>query len=246
MANNPLYDDSLKHWLNFKSPNYGRVQISEPINFDSFSFKISQGEDRFGRDKEIGGEEIDLEFSDVYTEKLDTPQTLIDGTVIYEFSHRLDLIFEALREKGSESEIEYVLTRNNTEVVLGLLDIPESTTDGYSSFKCSIIQNTKKALIERKKDIKADVFSETDTFGNYQQPLGKVKVLLKAKPSSEISEWGNKEVTSVIQAGIATNCEISIPISNNLLKYGIKNSFAPYDEVFKGLDVTMEQHERLS
>ena len=192
MANNPLYDDSLRHWLDFVEPNYGRVEITEPLNFDSFSFKIKQRTNGFGRDKEIGAEEIDLEFGNVYGEKTDFPQTLIDGTIIDYLSHRLDLIFEAVREKGSETKINYILSRNNVDFVMGEFDVPESTTDGYSNFKCSIVQNTNKALIERKRDIKADVFSTTDTFGNPQIPLTKTKVLLKAKPVKQISEWTNQ------------------------------------------------------
>ena len=228
MADNPLYDDSLRHWLNFKSPDYGRIEITEPLNFDSFSFKIKQRTNGFGRDKEIGGEEIDLEFGNVYGEKAVIPQTLIDGTVIYELSHRLDLIFEAIREKGSETEIEYILSRNDVDFVTGLLDIPESTTDGYASFKCSVVQNTNKALIERKKDIKADVFSDKDTFGNPQIPLEKTKVLLKAKPTKELSEWSSE--------GLQTRNTIGGFLLNtvNIDTYGVRDTFTPFDTFIGG------------
>jgi len=244
MANNPLYDNSLRHWLDFTTPNYGRVEITEPLNFDSFSFKIKQRNDGFGRDKEIGAEEIDLEFGNVYGEKAEFPQTLINGTIVYELSHRLDLLFEAKKEGGSECDIKYIVSQNDVDFVMGLLDIPESTDDCYSYLKCSVVQNTNKALIERKKDIKANVFSTVDTFGNPQIPLEKTKVLLKSKPIIQSSKWGDKSVNNIQQIGTALNCQISIPVSNKLLKSDIQDSYAPFDVVFQGLDVTFEENNK--
>lgn len=236
MANNPLYDNSLRHWLNFKSPNYGRVEITEPINFDSFSFKIKQRTNGYGRDKEIGAEEIDLEFGNVYGQKTDFPQTLIDGNVIYELSHRLDLIFEALREKGSESEIEYILSRDGVDFVTGLLDIPESTTDGYANFKCSVVQNTNKALIERKKDIKADVFSATDTFGNPQIPLEKTKVLLKAKPVRQISEWTNNTSQTFVDSSDPLKQVLGFNFASFITKSQIEDSYTVFQPTEVGFN----------
>jgi hypothetical protein len=245
MENNPLYDNSLRHFLNFKLPNYGRVEITEPLNFDSFSFKIKQANDRYGRDKEIGADEIDLEFGNVYGQKTNVPQTLIDGTIVNELSHRLDLIFEAIKEKGSESEIEYILSQNNIDFVTGILDIPESTTDGYSNFKCSVIQSTNKALIERKKDIKADVFSTTDTFGKPQIPLAKSRILLKAKPVIEISKWGDKNINSpIIQNGVGFSYQISIPLANKLNNFGIKDSYAPFDVFVNELEFSQDDNRK--
>lgn len=236
MANNPLYDDSLRHWLNFKMPNYGRVEITEPINFDSFSFKIKQRDNGFGRDKEIGGEEIDLEFSNVYGEKSDIPQTLINGTIVYELSHRLDLIFEAIREKGSETEIEYILSRNNSDFVTGVMDIPESTTDGYSYFKCSVVQDTNKALIERKKGIKANVFSEIDTFGNPQIPLEKTKVLLKAKPVNQVSEWSNQGDGIFVDSTDPLKQVTGFNFASFISKSQIENTYTVFNQIETGFD----------
>jgi len=179
-------------FLDFVSPNYGKIRITEPEGFDAFSYNIKQGENRFGRDKSIGAKEIDLNFWDGYRfEKLpkDEWQISLNGTIVRQLSMQLERILEAISEKGSEAKIYFITSENGEEFVNGLLDIVESTTDELSYFKCSVVQDSAKALIERKKDIKADVYSNTDTFGNPQNPLPKTRILLRAQPFVQVSEW---------------------------------------------------------
>lgn len=240
--NNPITAGSLTHFLNFKVPNYGEFQITEPIGFDAFTFQITQGKDRFGRDKEIGGgDEADLTFSDVYGKECE-PFIAVDGSVITVLTHRLDLILKAIEEKGAETQIEYILKKDGVSFTTGLVDVSESDTDTYKYFNCTIVQNTNKALIERKKDVVVDVFSETDTFNNYIVPLEKEKILLKAKPVFQSSEWGEKNISSaIILDGVAFTADLTIPLSNALETYGIQDSYAPFDIFTKQLDRTITE-----
>lgn len=229
----------MKHYLNFIKPNYGKVEITEPFGFDAFSSKITQAKERFGRDKEIGGGvSAELEFGKVYGKKT-TPYITVDGSLVEVLTHRLDLIFKAIEENGSESEIEYVLEDNGSIFTTGLIDVSESETDTFRSFKCTVVQNTNKALIERKKDVIVDVFSDRDTFNDGIVPLQKERILLKAKPTFELSEWSKKELPNVEQVGNALTADIIIPISNGLQNYGIKDSLAPFDPFYKGFNTSI-------
>lgn len=237
LENNPITDGSLTHFLNFKVPNYGEVEITEPIGFDAFSFNVTQGKDRFGRDKEIGGgAEADLTFSDVYGKEC-TPYITVDGSLVEVLTHRLDLIFKAIEEKGAETQIEYILKKDGVTFTTGLVDVSESETDTYREFNCTIVQNTTKALIERKKDVIVDVFSETDTFNNPIVSLSKERILLKAKPVFQKSKWGEKNINStIILDGVAFTADLTIPLSNALETYGIEDSYSPFDVDTKQLD----------
>lgn len=235
----------MKHYLNFIKPSYGKFEITEPIGFDAFSSKITQGKERFGRDKEIGGgASAELEFGDVHGKKCE-PFTRVDGTLMDVLTHRIDLIFKAVSEHGSESEIEYILERNGSIFTTGLIDVSESDTDTYSSFKCTVVQNTNKALIERKKDVVVDVLSETDTFNGQIVPLLKERILLKAKPTFELSKWDSKNIPSILQSGNSFTSEIIIPISNALTSYDIQDSLAPFDIFKAGSDIPIGELRKI-
>jgi hypothetical protein len=218
----------MKHFLNFIKPNYGRFEITEPIGFDAFSSKITQGKERFGRDKEIGGgASAELEFNDLYAKKTDA-YISIDGSVVDVLTHRLDLIFEAVKEFGSESEIQYELEENSLVVSTGLIDVSESETDTYKSFKCTIVQNTNKALIERKNDVVVDVFSETDTFNNPILPLQKERILLKAKPVVEVSELKSNGISQFATINTFGKEFLGFNFANNIESFEINDTLTVF------------------
>jgi hypothetical protein len=222
----------MKHYLNFIKPNYGRFEITEPIGFDAFSSKITQGKERFGRDKEIGGgASAELEFNDVYGKKT-TPYILVNGSVCEYLTHRLDLIFQAVNEFGSECEIQYELEENSVVFTTGLIDVSESDTDTYRSFKCTIVQNTNKAIIERKKDVVVNVFSEIDTFDNPIVPLEKERILLKAKPVLQVSEWDLSVDSFDTSAGFFEPTFWNN--MQNLKTFGIEDSLSFFDVAIAG------------
>lgn len=240
LGNNPITDGSLTHFLNFKVPNYGEVEITEPIGFDAFSFNVTQGKDRFGRDKEIGGgAEADLTFSDVYGKEC-TPYITVDGSLIEVLTHRLDLIFKAIEEKGAETQIEYILKKDGITFTTGLVDVSESETDTYREFKCTIVQNTIKALIERKKDVVVDVFSETDTFNKPIVPLSKERILLKAKPVFQKSKWESKEASNFQTLNSIGFEFLGFNFASFLNVYGIEDSLTVFQPALDGADFDTE------
>ena len=212
----------MKFYLNFVSPNFGKIEITEPIGFDAYSFKLSQRSGGFGRDKNIGAEQIDLQFISGFFDKADEPRTQQNGVVINNLTMCFDEILQAIYERGSECKIEFFVDTFNN----GLLDVSESTTDNVKYFSCSIVQDTTRALIERKKDIKTDVFGFVDTFGNAQTPLNKTKILLKAKPTIEQSNFRLSSIANNILGGIGGFRENRFNFINEVVNFGIEDTLS--------------------
>jgi len=189
MADNPIYTGEIQWFLNFKNPSFGRVEIAEPIKADAYSDKIKQPPNRFGRDKTIGAEEIDLQFTNYVAGPSMNPYSLLNGTVMSHLTHRLDLLIEAWSLCGGEMEVELIVSRNGNDFVSGLINAPEATTDGIYIFSCSVVQDLLRAKLDRLKEIPVDVFSDKDNDGNEIIPLTPTKILLKAKSDFQVSQW---------------------------------------------------------
>lgn len=230
MSNNPIQEHTFKHYLNFKNPNFGTIEISEMVKFDGFSFDIKQHDKGYGRDKTIGGREIGLEFHRGFFEPTPTPQTLPDGLIHYNLTHGLDYIFQAYKQMGMEAEVEYILKKDGVDFVMGLLDFAKSKTNLIDRFECNLVQDTKKALIERRKDLKIDVFSDKDLDLNTIVPVAKKKVLIKAKPIITQSKWTSQTNAQGVFLGYGQD-GVFINTARQLTKYGINFSFALFSSV---------------
>lgn len=219
-----------RFFLNFKNDSTGRVEISEPVKFESSNFVIEQDKKRYGRDIFYGNEEVSLEFyKGIYENGL---------------THEFERLIQYYNDYGFESEVEFIVQLDNIDFVVGILDFELSETDQIEYFKTKVIQNTKQALVKRREDINVDVFSNVNLDDEPIAPITTQKILLKAKPVLQNSEWSKKELGIVQQTGNAFNCQISIPIANNLVRYKIENSYSPFDIFFKGLDVSFTQNNR--
>jgi hypothetical protein len=220
---------NLSFYLNFKNDSAGLVQISEPVKFDSANFVIEQDKKRYGRDVFYGNEEVSLEFyKGVYENGL---------------THEYERLIQYYLDYGFESEVEFIVRRDNVDFVVGLLDYELAETDQVEYFKTKIIQNTTQALVKRREDINVDVFSDVDLDDDPITPITTKKILLKAKPVVESSTWDKKDIedTTVTQIGTGFTHDLVIPIANQLLNYGIKNSYAPFDIFWGGLDLNINQ-----
>lgn len=223
--NNPIEINAFRHYLEIDNV---RTEILEPIGFDASNFVCEQDKDGYGRDIFYGNSEIDLEFHKEYGINL-----LPTG---------LDLLLEQENLNGSESDVNYILTKNNVDFNIGQLDFAGAITDYESYFKCKVIQNNEQAKIKKRSKVKIDAFAIKDLDDNTITPIETKSILLKAKPIDKISNWTQKTLTNIQQTGSAFNCQISIPIANALSKYGIGVTYSPFDELFKGLDVSFEQN----
>ena len=172
-------DDKLfRFYLNFKSDSTGLLEITEPVGFDSANFVIEQDKKRYGRDVVYGNEEVDLQFYKGLFES--------QG-----FSMQFEKLLQYYKDYGFESEVEFIVDVDSNQLVVGLLDFQKAETDQIEYFKCKVIQNTNQAIVKRREDVNVDVFSSTDLDDNEITPVTTQKILLKAKPVVQISEWNS-------------------------------------------------------
>ena len=185
----------MRHFLIFEKPNLGRIEIAEPRNFRDFNLSVKQAPNRYGRDFVIGGEEISLTFGVGYYEQTDDERVNDYGKILRHLTNGYDLLQRALDEAGSEAVVFYEVQDESDEVLtIGQIDFPKLSTNDYNTIECNVIQDTNKAILERRKDLKANVFSITDTFGNPQTPLQKYKYLLKNVPVVQTSVWDKVDI----------------------------------------------------
>lgn len=167
--------ENFTFYLNFKNDSTGLVEITEPVKFDGASFTVEQNKGRYGRDISYGNEEVSLEF--------------YDGTFDNGLTMGLFQLLDYHKTYGFESEVEFILKKNGVNFTVGLLDFQMAKTDLLTYFECKIIQENNRAIINRRKDINVDVFSDKDLDLNTITPLTTENILLKAKPILQVSEW---------------------------------------------------------
>ena len=180
--NNPLEANEFRFYLNFKdeSLGFGIIEITEPIGFDASTFGVIKDANRYGRDVEYANVDIELTFQDVKAQISDSVITLPNGVTIDRLAMGLDFLLFAIELKGFETEVEFIIKRKNLSFTIGVLDLASDVdTDMTTYLSCKVIQNTDKAIIKRRNEIKVDVFSNEDLDGNPVEPIQTYKVLMK-------------------------------------------------------------------
>jgi len=167
--------ENFTFYLNFKNDATGLIEITEPVKFDGASFTVEQDKSRYGRDISYGNEEVSLEF--------------YDGIFDNGLTMGLFQLLDYYKTYGFESEVEFILKKNGVTFTVGLLDFQMAKTDLLTYFECKVIQENNRAIINRRKDINVDVFSDKDLDLNTITPLITENILLKAKPVLQVSEW---------------------------------------------------------
>ena len=162
-------------FLDFRSDNTGRLEICDPVGFDSSNFTLEQESGRLGRDVSFAGGDIDLEFNVL---------TNIGG-----LSHQFNNLIRYYNTFGFESNVLFIINTNGTDKVIGELDFKDSETDIIKTFKCKVIQDSLQAKVKRRSDINVDLFSNTDIEGNRLPPLNTESIIIKATPLRQISSW---------------------------------------------------------
>ena len=184
--------EDLTFYLNFKNDNFGEIQITEVVKFDGASFTVEQDKDRYGRDISFGNEEVSLVFYDGLYDTTVNPLQLPSGSIVYNLTMGLDFLLDYYKRFGFESEVEFIIKKDNVVFTVGILDFQLARTDQLTFFECKIIQENNRAIINRRKDTNIDVFSSKDLDNNDIDPLSTVNILLKAKPLTQISNWGSQ------------------------------------------------------
>lgn len=213
--------ENLTFYLNFKSDSTGEIQITEAAKFDGASFTLEQEKGRYGRDISFGNEEISLVFYDGLYDTTANHLQLPDGTIVYNLTMGLDFLLDYYKRFGFESEVEFIIKKNDVVFTVGILDFQMAKTDLLTFFECKIIQENNRAIIKRREDTNIDVFKSKDLDGNPIEPLTTERILLKAKPVTKISEWGQKTFRKY------TN--FALPVFSpfqQVIKYGIDDTLS--------------------
>ena len=203
--------ENFTFYLNFKNDSTGLVEITEPVKFDGASFTVEQDKGRYGRDISYGNEEVSMEF--------------YDGTFDNGLTMGLFQLLDYYKTYGFESEVEFILKKNGVNFTVGLLDFQMAKTDLLTYFECKIIQENNRAIINRRKDINVDVFSDKDLDLNTITPLTTENILLKAKPVLQVSEWKSVGSESfILDSTDITKSLTGFNFAQTNVSYGIENS----------------------
>jgi len=229
---NPIEEKEFRFYLNFKNDNTGLLEITEPVGFDASVFVIEQDSKRYGRDVFYMNEEVSLTFYNDICEVTNTPQILPNGEQLNHLSFAFDYLNIYYREFGFESEVEFILERNDIQFITGVLDFATAETDELTFIKCKVIQNTKQAQIKRREDVEVDLFSSENLDSEEIEPLTTTNILLKAKPVVQYSEWKSDNPTYA-QTSLPGFYISSVDFINpfiKLIKYGIDDSYIPFEK----------------
>lgn len=205
--------ENFTFFLNFKNDATGLIEITEPVKFDGASFTVEQDKSRYGRDISYGNEEVSLEF--------------YDGIFDNGLTMGLVQLLDYYKTYGFESEVEFILKKNGVNFTIGLLDFQMAKTDLLTYFECKIIQENNRAIINRRKDINVDVFSDKDLDLNTIIPLTTENILLKAKPILQLNNWGSLNQDNIYQPMYGQDA-LFCNITGNLSIFNIENSFVPF------------------
>jgi len=192
-------------YLDFKSDNFGRVKIDEPIGFSSVDFNLNQKEGGFARDISFNGGEAPLEF------------------VNYR-NHYLDQLLYYYHFFGFESRVNLVIEKEGVSNIIGELDFAKAESDDLEYFKCKVIQESSFQIIKRRRDIKVDLLSSSTIDGEYIAPLVPQNTLLISKPVFQDSKWEQtSDYSRRLIAGIPDEF-VKINPCQNIVKSNLENS----------------------
>lgn len=191
-------------YLDFKSDNFGRVKIDEPIGFSSVDFNLNQKEGGFARDISFNGGEAPFEFVDYR-------------------NHYLDQLLYYYHFFGFESKVNLLIEKDGSSNIIGELDFAKAESDDLQYFKCKVIQESSFQIIKRRKDIKVDLFSSATIDGEYIAPLIPKNTLLIAKPVFQESSW---EQTSDYSTSMTAGDTLYAQVNpcQNLVKTDLEDS----------------------
>lgn len=196
----PLDNNEITFWLEFRNDDSAEVQIDEMPGFDASEFVIQQADKRYGRDVSFSGEEIDLSFPNIAGSR---------------YGYQFDRLIEYDDVYGYESEVIFKLKENGITFVVGQLDYFTKKTDRFNYFDCKVIQETKQQLLKRRQKTDIDLFGTEDLDGNEIDSVQTSSILLEAKPIVSSSDWNSQSF----------NFYTGNPSTSNLLRTFEFNNF---------------------
>lgn len=193
--------------LNFVTNGEGIVTIDEPIGFDGADFVTKQDDKRLARSISFGGGENEFTF---YRMR----------------NHYFETLIYYYETYGWEAEVKLIIEKDGYENIIGDLDFYKATTDQLEYFKCKVIQDGNEAIVEKRKDINVNLFSDENIDLEPITPLTTENVLVKSKPIKQISAW---ETPSTFDKNFSAtgDTESAFYVFNpavNITSYGIEDT----------------------
>jgi len=217
----------MQFYLNFKSDNYGKKQISEPFGVDGIKFSLKQKTDGGGmaRDISFSGGEIMFEFTDMR-------------------EHELKQLLYYHRKFGFESIVVLTLEIDENNSYNCDLDFATAETDDLTYFRCKGIEDGKLQIIKARKKVKVDLLSDKNVDGDFIAPLVPQNMLLLAKPVIQTSKWEQPTVfdRNLQATGVTTNATKYYNINPclNLISYGIEDTYTFFEPIKETTETATE------
>ena len=213
----------MRYFLDFKSDNYGRKQIDEPIGIEGMVLSLKQRDNGLGRDVFSAGKgEMQFEFT-------------------IERDHQFQMLLYYNRKFGYESNVILIIEQDSVNKIFYDLDFANADTDDLEYFKCKGIEDTKLQIVSARKDVKIDINKGFDVDGNFIGEIPSTNMLLLAKPLIQSSEWKITEQVDVLlsaEAGTPVSSYYHINPCNNNTKSQIENTtygFSSVTAVYKNM-----------
>ena len=195
----------MRYFLNFKSDNYGKKEISDPWGMDKVILSLKQKPNGMGRDVSFAADSKNsFEFSK-------------------EADHEFDYLLYYNRKFGFEADVDLIIEVDENNTYVCNLDFSTADTDDFSYFKCMGVEDSKLQIINARKSTKVDVFANTDIDGNPITPLVAENMLILAKPVYQTSQWNDdtESVTDFV-------AKYFINFARKQSQYEIENSYVPF------------------
>lgn len=182
-----------------------KVQIAEPWNFSDADFTIIQDKDYFYRKLAFAGNKADLNF------------------VRDQHSNVFDLLLNEYTENGPNSEVYFYYNDLRMR-----LDFATAETNYYDTFQCQAINDTVLDILNDNKDVKVDLLSDKDIYGNNASKLDLRRSYATAMDIDRESNWKNDKTTEV--GTVTSRSLLCVNTIGKINKSDIKDTYtAPVD-----------------
>lgn len=183
MRNNPINTNSFRFFLRFVSLEFTELyEITEPVGFDVANFILKQDSDRYARDIVYGCDNTELTFYDCSGFAKTGKEQIVspNGRISEYLDMGVEWILQTFKRFGFESEIEFVLFKDNLEFTVGMLDLSNPNTDEKTFFGLQIIQNTQVADYKRHEGTTINLHSTKNVRNETITPVETIDFLRKA------------------------------------------------------------------
>lgn len=223
----------IKHYLHIQNT---KVEILEPIGFDSSAFIIEQEKGRFGRDVVMLGDNLKLRFDDTFGVPLDNEIVLNNGVIVKHLNSGLELLLNENKYYGNNADVNYSVEVDGLELCIFNLDFDTSATDGLTYFECQMVQLNKDAIIKKRDNIKVDLLSNKDLDDVETEPIQLHKILLKSKTlfrTNKYENYTNEYDLNTWLGGAPVADNHFLDFAPVIVKDEISSALSPFNEYVK-------------